>query len=688
MTIDPVTVEILRNHYQAIVEDMARIMERTAYTTFVKETADFSTGLVSTGGEYVAYPWHLGASSYLGLNMKQALDSFDRYEDGDVVIANDAYLSGPLCTHAPDVHILRPIFHAGRIVAWGYAFVHASDVGGAVPASVWPRATEIFQEGLRLRPTKLYRAGRLTEDVKHVILDNCRIPELLWGDISAMCAAVGSCARRVEEMIEKFGVGPFVDGIDAVLDYAERRARAVLARIPDGTYRFTDYMEDDLQSDVPVRIQVALTAERGAVHLDFTGSDPQVASALNIATHGVTHPFLCLALVAFVVTEDPDIPKASSVLRPVRVTAPAGSVVNCQFPAPIGVRFATVLRVFDVVLGALAQAVPGRIPAAAAGGISPVVASLLDPATGTRHVQVVEPMLGGGGGRPDSDGPSGADSAVGFLRNTPVESIEAEVPIVVRRYHLVPDTGGAGEHRGGLAVRLDFQVFHPHAIVTARGMERFRLEPWGVAGGGAGTTGSCVVNRDTPTARDVGKIDVLSLEPGDVVSIVSPAGGGHGDPRRRDPERVRDDVRAGFLSVAAARARHGVVLRAGEVDREATADARAAMAPRTDGVFDFGPGRARLERRWPPAVQDAVVRLLQSVPVAVRDWGKHRIYERVQASAAGRLPTPADAEAAWREIRDQLSRALGEGPSATPPEGDGSPTRASGAAGAPFSVAP
>jgi N-methylhydantoinase B len=660
MAIDPVTLEILRNHYQAIVEDMARIMERTACTTFVKETADFSTGLVSTGGEYVAYPWHLGASSYLGLNMKRTLDYFDGYEEGDVVIANDAYLSGPLCTHAPDVHILRPLFHAGRLVAWGYAFVHASDVGGAVPASVWPRATEIFQEGLRLRPTKLYRAGRLVEDVKHLILDNCRIPDLLWGDIQAMCAAVASCARRVAEMIEKFGVDAFVGGIDAVLDYAERRARAVLAKIPDGTYRFADYMEDDLQSEVPVRLQVALTAERGAVHLDFTGSDPQVASALNIATHGVTHPFLCLALVAFVVTEDPDIPKASSVLRPVRVTAPAGSVVNCQFPAPIGVRYATVLRVFDVVLGALAQAVPGCIPAAAAGGISPVVASLLDPTTGTRHVQVVEPMLGGGGGRPGSDGPSGADSAVGFLRNTPVESIEAEVPIVVRRYHLVPDTGGAGEHRGGLAVRLDFQVFHPHAIVTARGMERFRLEPWGVAGGRAGTTGSCVVNRDTPAARDVGKIDVLSLEPGDVVSIVSPAGGGHGDPRRRDPERVREDVRAGFVSPATARARHGVVLRTGEVDGNATARARADLAP-ADGAFDFGPGRARLERRWPPAVQDAVLRLLASVPVPVRDWGKHRIYERVQARAAGRVPTPADAEAAWHEIRDQLARALGEG---------------------------
>jgi N-methylhydantoinase B len=658
--IDRVMLEILRNHYQAIVEDMARIMERTAHTTFVKETADFSTGLVSAGGEYVAYPWSLGASSYLGLNMASTLAYFDRYEDGDIVICNDAYLSGPLCTHLPDVHILRPVFHERRIVCWGYAFVHSSDMGGAVPASVWPRATEIFQEGLRLRPTKLYRGGVLNEDVRNLILDNCRIPEQNWGDIKAMCAAVNSCDRRVQDMIGKFGVATVVEGIDAVLDYAEQRARAALAKIPDGTYRFADYMEDDLQSDVPIRLKVALTVAGSDVHLDFTGSDPQVGSALNVATGGVTHPFLCQAINAYIVSEDPQIPKASSILRSVRVTAPSGTVLNSRFPAPIGVRYGTVLRVLDAVLGALARALPGRIPAAPAGAISPVVASVLDPLTGARQVQVVEPMLGGGGGRPTMDGLDGADSTSGFLRNTPVESIEAEIPIVMRRYHLIPDTGGAGEHRGGLAVRLDFQVFHPHAIVTARGMERFRLEPWGVAGGRAGTAGSCVVNRGGARARDIGKVDVLYLEPGDRVSIFSPSGGGHGDPRRRDPEAVRADVRAGYLTPARAREQYGVALVEGTVDAEATARLRGAMPAPADGGFDYGGRRAELERRWPPALQDATVRLLEEVPFAVRDWGKHQIYAAVQAIAATRPSTVADVEAAWRDIRARLTRALGE----------------------------
>jgi N-methylhydantoinase B len=659
MAIDRVLLEVLRNYYQAIVEDMARIMERTAYTTFVKETADFSTGLVSTGGEYVAYPWKLGASSYLGLNMKHALDYFDHYDEGDIIIANDAYLTGPLCTHLPDVHILRPIFHQGRIVAWGYAFVHASDIGGAVPASVWPRATEIFQEGLRLRPTKLYRAGVLNEDVRNIIQDNCRIPDMLWGDIKAMVAAVNSCDRRIQEMARKFGPATVLEGMDAVLDYAERRARLAIAKIPDGTYAFSDYMEDDLQSEVPIRIKVALTVEGDSLHLDFTGTDPQVASALNIATHGVAHPFICQAVNAYIVSVDPQIPKASSILRPVRVTAPAGTVVHSLFPSPIGVRYGTVIRVFDTILGALAQALPGMIPAAPAGATSPVVASVLDPLTGQRQVQVVEPMLGGGGGRPDRDGLDGADSTAGYLRNTPVESIEAEVPIVMRRYHLVPDTGGPGWHRGGLAVRLDFEFSHPHSIVTARGMERFKLAPWGVRGGRAGSTGSCVVNRDTPRARDIGKVDILRLEPGDVVSICAPAGGGYGDPRERDPEKVRADVRAGFVTREKAREQYGVVLVDGKVDAEATARARAAMPAPPSGSFDFGPGRAALERRWPPVLQDAAVRLLESVPPAVRDWGKHQIYDRIQAVAAGRPPTVADVEAAWQEIRSRLSRALG-----------------------------
>src|SRR5260370_13997800 len=203
-----------------------------------------------------------------------------------------------------------------------------------------------------------------------------------------MVGAVSSCDRRIQEMIGKFGLATVVEGIDAVLACAEERAGGAIRKIPDGTYRFTEYMEDDLRPEVPIRIQVALTIEGDSIHLDFTGTDPQVGSALNIASHGVTHPFLCQAINAYLVTKDPGIPTASSILRPVRVTAPPGCLVNALFPSPIGVRYRTVLRVFDAVVGAFAPAVPGRIPAAPAGGVSPVVASVLDLSTGQRQDKV------------------------------------------------------------------------------------------------------------------------------------------------------------------------------------------------------------------------------------------------------------------------------------------------------------
>jgi N-methylhydantoinase B len=656
MAIDRVTLEVLRNYYQAIVEDMARIMERTAYTTFVKETADFSTGLVAMSGEYVAYPWKLGVPVYLGTNMIQTIRYFDHYDEGDIIICNDPYLSGPLATHLPDVHILRPIFHQGQHICWGYSFLHASDVGGAVPASVWPRATEIFQEGLRMRPIKLYRAGELNQDVLHLILDNSRIPEMYWGDIKAMCASVNSCDRRVQDMIRKFGLETFVEGMDAVLDYAERRARAVLANVPDGTYEFSDYLEDDLQSEVPVRIKVKLTVAGDEVHLDFSGSDPQVGSALNLASLGVRHPFLCLAIVAYIVTLDPQIPKASSIVRPIRITAPPGTVMNCEYPASIGVRFSTAWRASDTVLGALSQAVPGVIPAAPAGGTVPIVASVLEPLSGKRHVQVVEPMKGGGGGRNGMDGVTGCDSASATLRNTPVEIVETEVPIVMRSYEIIPDSGGPGQFRGGLGVKLEFQVFHPDAMVTARGMERFKLEPWGIAGGRAGMTGSCVINRGTERANDVGKVDLLRLQPGDTVSMYSPSGGGYGDPLLRDPQKVLLDYRSGWVTASFARQEYGVVIERGALDLPATERLRASMLHAVDAAFDFGPGRRALEQRWPPALQDATVAYLETLPPSVRDWGKHQIYDHVQEVARLRKPTLADVDAAWARIQSRLAR--------------------------------
>lgn len=654
--ISKIQLEVLRNFFNAIVQDMARVVERTAFTTFVKETADFSTGLITPQGEFIAYPWSIGASTFLGINLGTAINFTKDYEEGDILIMNDPYSTGGLCTHLPDIHMLKPIFSKGEIVAFGYAFVHASDVGGAVPSSVWPRAREVAQEGLRMRPTKLFRAGVLQQSVVDVIYDNTRIPDMNWGDLKAMVAAVNTCERRVHDMIGKFGHDVFKEGVVEFLDHVETRARAVFSSIPNGTYEFVDYMEDDMISDVPVRLAVAMTVTDGSIHLDFSGTDPQVASALNMPTAGVSHPFLAQALLAYAFSQDRDMPKAGAVMRPISVKLDRGSVLYPEFPAACGVRFASVLRVTDVVLGALAKALPETIPAAGGGSVAIVVCSLMEPRSGKRHVSAIQPMIGGGGASYWRDGLHGCDGTNGYFRNTPVESVEADIPVVMRRYELLPDSAGAGRHRGGMGVRLDFQVYQPDAMVTARGQERYKLQPWGLAGGKCGKEALAFLNPDTSREKSIGKIDAATLGPGDVISIRTPGGGGYGNPFERDPQSVIRDVETGLVSVDAARSLYGVEIVNGHVDEIKTQTLRAHPTKSTE-TFDFGPFRATLERRWPSEVSQECAKRVFTLPTSVRDYAKRAVYDEVQKIAKSRVPTRQDVGVAWAKVEKLLERA-------------------------------
>jgi len=444
MRLDALTLEILRNYLQGAVEGMAYVVERTAYTTFVKETADFTCGLLNPSGEFFAYPVELGVASFGGISYAETLEAVGPLEPGDIVITNDPYGSAAAATHLPDIHLIKPIFWEDRLVAYGAGFLHSSDVGGMVPASITPRASEIFQEGLRLPPKKLFKRGEVNRDLLDVILANCRIPEQNWGDLQALVAGLTTGERRMHELIRRFGPDTVDKAMDDLIDYATRKVEALIRRMPAGRYEFSDYIEDDVVTKIPIRLKVALTIGDGEIHLDFTGSDIQVSSALNVPTAGKVHPFMSVALVNYFATRDRTIPLNAGVLRRVRMTLPEGSVVNPKFPAACGVRYATVLRIYDAVLGALALAVPEDIPAASGGQGCMVALSLPDPEAGRRHVTVIEPMIGGGGGRPARDGVDGCDASLGFLKTTPAETLEAEVPIVVRRFHLIPDSAGPG----------------------------------------------------------------------------------------------------------------------------------------------------------------------------------------------------------------------------------------------------
>ncbi|HEY3188906.1 MAG TPA: hydantoinase B/oxoprolinase family protein, partial [Solirubrobacteraceae bacterium] len=464
----------------------------------------------------------------------------------------------------------------------------------------------------------------------------------------ALCAGLTTGERRFRGIVAKFGLDVVEKGIDDLIDYTERKVRALIARMPQGRYEFADYIEDDVATEIPIRLKVAVTIGDGVIELDFTGSDAQVSSALNLPTAGRVHPFITFALTNYFLSADPGLPMNAGLLRPLRVVLPPGSVVNPHFPAACGVRYATVLRVYDTVLGALSQCLPDRIPAAGAGQGCMVALSLPDLATGRRNVTVVEPMIGGGGGRPTQHGINGCDASLGFLRTTPVETLESEVPIVFRRFDLVPESAGAGRQRGGFGVRLDFQVFQPEAIVTARGMERLRFQPWGVLGGHPGAPGRVVLNPDTSSERPLEKIDVLALEPGDVLSVRTPGGGGHGDPLERPAAEVVADVAAGLVTAESAERSYGVVLRDRVLDDGATAALRRSRrGERAASRFDFGHARREHEALWTPALYDRFLQLVMALPVSYRAYVRRTLFRRLRDQGG-------DLDEHWKELAGAL----------------------------------
>jgi N-methylhydantoinase B len=627
---DKILLEILNNHFTGIVEEMGYVIHRAAFTVFVKETWDFDAALVAPNGEIFCYPRNIGVTNMLGMHMGAAIARIPELEPGDVIVTNDPKATLGMCTHLPDIMLFKPLFHDGKLLCFAWCFIHSSDVGGLVPGSIAPTAFDRYQEGICIPPSKLFKRGELNRELLDVILNNCRIPEQNWGDMKALLAALTISERRIKQLADRYGHATIADGIQGLMKYGEDRARQILAAIPNGRYEFADYVEVDYVSRYYIRIKVALTVTDGAIHLDFTGTDPQVRAALNLPSFGRPYQWVVLGIVNFLRTSDRSLPLNRGILRSVSVHIPEGTVLNPTPVAASGVRHTTGYRVADAVLGALSQAVPKSIPAAGAGQVAIVLFSHLDPASGSYKVSVLQPMQGGCGGRPSKDGIDGVNFSAGSLRNVPTESIELEAPVLVKRYMLT-DEAAAGEHRGGAGVVFEFQCLTADAIVTARGMDRFRLRPYGRKGGSAGTLGETVVNPGGKDEKAIGKIDILKLQPGDVVRIVAPGGGAYGDPHRRDVARVTKDVEDGFVTVEAARSVYGVVIRDGALDEAATTALRDAEAGRRQNPeFVFGEERTAYERAISPATQDEVNKQLAHHPGSVRQYLRARVYETIE----------------------------------------------------------
>ncbi len=635
MHFDPVDLQVLANHSRAAAENMAYTLHRTAHSAFVKETQDFTVMLSDPWGSTFAVPMELGATWYPGLNFGCALGMIKDYRPGDIGFTNDAY-SGYLATHTPDTHLWKPIFHEEEVIAFAAGHIHNTDMGGAVPASLSRSLTEIHQEGIRFAPMKLMREGAFDDTILSIMASNVRKPGLNIGDIKALVGALNTGERKVQTMVQTFGIERFRNGIIALQDYAERQARDLLRAMPDGIWQFADYADEDSDNANPCRLNLTLTISNDCAVLDFTGSDPQLGSSLNVPTGGDPRHTILLVGVYYVLnTLNPQLLMNTGLTRPFTCITPDGTVLNPQFPAAVGMRSLTCARLRSVIFGAFSQAIPERMPAAPAGNNCIVNVMTMDERRGRSVISSVNPVVGGGGAMPHRDGTNGSGADAAYLRNTPIEITEIETPIEITRYGLMPDTGGAGRWRGGLATALEFRVFAPDTRVTARNRDRSRFRPWGTLGGKAAGLSDMIVNSGTKHEKRLGNIDYTVLQPGDALHIHSAGGGGRGNPLEREPWRVAKDVARGYVSVEAAAREYGVVLTDGVIDDSASTVLRIKLAKQQQpiGHFHFGPERDEFETVWTSETYQQMTHLMTELPVHWRFFVKTELFERLGESA-------------------------------------------------------
>jgi N-methylhydantoinase B len=532
---DPVRLEIFKHLFAAIAEEMGTLLRKASYSPNIKERRDFSCAIFDNQGRMIAQaahiPVHLGS---MPLSVKAAVDHFaGDLHPGDVVILNDPFRGG---THLPDITMVSPVFLPspsrdvpGEVIGFVASRAHHADVGGMTPGSM-PVAREIFQEGLIIPPVKLVKSGLMDQEILELILANVRTPQERRGDLSAQVAANQRGAERLVELVTRYGVDEVTESEEQLLAYSERMTRRLIESLPDGIYRFTDQLDDDGVKDQPVLITVAVTVRGDSAKVDFTGSASQQAGSVNavyaITISAVYYVFRCLLAL--------DVPNNSGCLAPIEIIVPLGTVVNALSPAPVaGGNVETSQRIVDVLLGALAQACPGKVPAASQGTMNNVTIggkaplSLSDREAGGegRPFAYYETIGGGMGARPNSNGPSALHSHMTNTLNTPVEALEYAYPLRVLRYEIRTGSGGDGKFRGGDGILRALQVLTGCQVTLLT--DRRKIPPYGLDGGEPGQTGENLLIRDGKEFPLPGK-GSFELQPGDVLSIRTPGGGGYG----------------------------------------------------------------------------------------------------------------------------------------------------------------
>ncbi|NOG70019.1 hydantoinase B/oxoprolinase family protein [Roseicella sp. DB1501] len=546
--IDPARFEVVKNALLSAAEEMKIVLAKTAYSPLLKVAGDYSCGIFNARGEMVAQgpdlPIHLGSMPDAVGSVARA---FPDVAPGDVFIHNDPYRGG---SHLPDVNVVMPAFHEGRLLGFGCVRAHWPDIGSATPGS-YGAVTEIYGEGLRLPPVRLYRDGKPDPSVEAIILANVRTPEERLGDIRAQVAANRRAAERMAGLARKYGTDTLLGIMDAVLDYSEAMMRRALAALPDGDAGFEDIIDGDgilepgEEADRPFRLRLALRKRSDTITADFAGSDPQVPGPMN-APLSVTASGVFAALKMIV---DPDslIPPNSGCWRPVTVTAPPGSVVNAQEPAPVVyANHEMSHRISEMVFAAMYGITPDRVLAGSQGTSGITTFGGIDYRSGERFVSY-ESTKGGFGARPVKDGINAVSAVISNMLNTPVEVLEMSAPLRVEEYALVPDSGGAGTWRGGLGVRRSWRVLG-RELRGAMCFERQVTPPFGQAGGLPGSQARLWITLPDGTRRTLTGKGAFTAPPGALVTVEAPGSGGFGPPAGRDRAALREDVLDGYVT--------------------------------------------------------------------------------------------------------------------------------------------
>jgi N-methylhydantoinase B len=629
MKTDPITLELLYHKLKAVTEEMGIVLGRTARSSYVKETNDFHTALGGLDGQFFACPEDIGVAMGLDRNFRTVLDQVPDLGPGDIVITNHPYLAAGIGSHLPDVNLIKPYFHDSELICYGVSFVHCSDVGGGVPSSISPSFRSLFQEGLQIPPMKYMIGGKLNEHLQIIMRSNSRVPDINDGDLQAQVAALSVGEERVKEIIAQHGIDVFKTVQRELPEYASRRAREIQRRIPDGEYVFWDYLDDDYNSGIPVRFRCRMVVDDGHIHLDLGGTDPQLDAPYNVPTGGIRSSYFSAKVMHYIRTYDDALPLNHGLLKNLSVEVASGTVLNPEWPAPVGVRHASAVRFSDALLGCLSQAKPGIGPAASGGTVIPTVVSQTDIQTGLPVVSVLQSLAGGGGATNRNDGANGRDRSLANILNTPTERGEQDLRVQIEEYRLRPDSGGPGQHRGGAGIIYSIRALQDGTQVLGRGLERFVFRPWGLEGGHPGLPARVLLNRDTTEEEDIGKIDVVNLREGDILTIMTPGGGGYGDPFLREVALVERDVRLGLVSIRAAAECYGVHFRQdGTLDGAATAAARSE--PRThDPLVGFDPVRRRWEEVFDDIVMNRLTTILLAAPRSLVSALKQQFFEAV-----------------------------------------------------------